>query len=132
MMQHKIDQEKPTLLRHKITRKQSESSVNQKSNELQVPTKPTDTIQQLRTLNTKKRGKSPTRSKSNTKQNKDEQLQIQTEQLKEVKVLKNNNKTETTNNTDKFKSTETPKQNSKDLQIASDSQGDQQQNMEII
>ena len=28
-----------------------------KSNEFQVTTKPTDTIQQLRTLNTKKRGK---------------------------------------------------------------------------
>ena len=49
-----------------------------------------------------------------------------------MKVLKNNNKTETTKNTDKFKSTETSKKNSKDLQIASDSQGDQQQNVEII
>ena len=34
-------------------------------------------------------------------------------------------------NTDTFTSTETPKQNSKILQMASDSQGDQQQNMEI-
>ena len=40
-----------------IKRKPSESSISKKSNEFQVTTKPTDTIQQLRTLNTKKRGK---------------------------------------------------------------------------
>ena len=70
---------------------------NKKSNELQVPIKPTDTIQKLRILNTKKRGKSPIRSKSNVKQNKDEQLKAQIEQLKEeAKLLKNNIETETT------------------------------------
>ena len=101
-------------------RKPSESSINKKSKELQVPTKPTDTIQQLRTLNTKKIGKSPIRSKSNTKQNQDGRLKSQIEQLKEeVKVLK-------------ITSTKTPKQNSKNVQMASDSQGGQQQNMEVI
>ena len=49
-----------------------------------------------------------------------------------MKILKNNNKTETKKNTDTFTSTETPKQNSKNVQMASDSQGCQQQNMEII
>ena len=86
--------------------------MSKKSNGFQVPTKPTDTIQQLRTLNTKKKEKSPIRSKSNTKQNKDEQLKAQIKQLKEeVKVLKNNNKTETTKNIDTFISTENLKQN---------------------
>ena len=84
-------------------------------------------MQQLRILNTKKRGK------SSAKQNEDEQLEAQTEQLKEeVKVLKNNKITETTKNTDTFTLTETLKQNSKNVQMASDSQGGQQQNMEII
>ena len=40
-----------------IKRKPSESSSKKKSNEFQVTTKPIDTIQQLRTLNTKKKGK---------------------------------------------------------------------------
>ena len=72
-----------------IRHKPSESSIIKKSNEIQVPTKPIGIIQKLRTLNTKRRGKSPIRSKSNTKQNKDEQLKAQIEQLKqEVKVLK--------------------------------------------
>ena len=63
-------QDRPTKLLYSdiIKRKPSESSINKKSNELQVPTKPTYTIQKLRTLNTKKREKSPTRSKPNTKQ----------------------------------------------------------------
>ena len=100
-----------------IKRRPSESLINKNLNELQVPTKPTDTIQQLRKLNTKKKGKSPIRSKSNTKQNKDEQLKAQIEQLKEeLKVQKDNNKTERTKNTDKFTSTETLKQNSKNVQ----------------
>ena len=44
------------------------------------------------------------------------------EQLKEeVKVLKNNNKIEITKNIDTFPSTETPKQNSKNIHMASDS-----------
>ena len=47
-----------------------------------------------------------------------------------MKVLQNN-KTETTKNTDKYTPTETPKPNSKNVQMASDSQGGQQQNMEI-
>ena len=46
-----------------------------------------------------------------------------------MKVLKNNNKIETIKNTDTFKSTETSKQNSKNVQMASDSQGGQQQNV---
>ena len=105
-----------------IKRKPSESSIYKKSNELQVPAQTTDTSQQLRTLNTKKREKSPIRTKSNTKQNKDEQLKAEIEQLaQQVKVLKNNNKTETTKNT--FTSTENPKQNSKTVQMTSDSQG---------
>ena len=55
------------------------------------------------------------------------------EQLKEeVKVLKNNNKIEITKNIDTFPSTETPKQNSKNIHMASDSQGRQQKNMEIV
>ena len=112
-----------------IKRKPSESSINKKSNELQVPNKPTDTIQQLGTLNSKKKGKSLTRCKSNTKQNKSSYKQLK----EEVKILKNNNKAETKKkNTDTFTSTETPKQNSKNVQMASDSQGCQQQNMEII
>ena len=49
-----------------------------------------------------------------------------------MKVLKNNDKTETTKSTDTFISTETLKQNSKNVQMASDSQVGQQQNMEII
>ena len=49
-----------------------------------MPTKPTNTIQKLRTVNTKKRVKSPIRSKSNTKQNKDVQLKAQIKQLKET------------------------------------------------
>ena len=49
-----------------------------------------------------------------------------------MKILKNNNKTEIKKNTDTFTSTETPKQNSKNVQMASDSQRCQQQNMEII
>ena len=70
---------------------------NKKSNELQVPVKSIDSIQKLRISNNKKRGKPPIRSKSNAKQNKDEQPKAQIEQLKEgAKVLKNNNKTETT------------------------------------
>ena len=48
-----------------------------------------------------------------------------------MKVLKNNNKTETTKSTDTFISTETLKQNSKNVQIAYDSQVGQLQNMEI-
>ena len=48
-----------------------------------MPTKPTNTIQKLRTVNTKKRVNSPIRSKSNTKQNKDVQLKAQIKQLKE-------------------------------------------------
>ena len=111
-----------------IKRKPSESSINKKSNELPVPNKPTDTIQQLGTLNSKKKGKSLIRCKSNTKQNKRSYKQLK----EEVKILKNNNKTETKKNTDTFTSTETPKQNSKNVQMASDSQGCQQQNMEII
>ena len=111
-----------------IKRKPSESSINKKSNELQVPNKPTDTIQQLGTLNSKKKGKSLIRSKSNTKQNKSSYKQLK----EEVKILKNNNKTETKKNADTFTSTETPKQNSKNVQMASDSQGCQQQNMKII
>ena len=78
-------------------------------------------------------GKSPKRSKSSPKQNKDKQLKFQIEQLKEkVKVLKNNNKTEITKITDTFISTETLKQNSKNVQMAYDSRVGQQQNMEII
>ena len=111
-----------------IKRKPSESSINKKSNELQVPNKPTDTIQQLGTLNSKKKGKSLIRSKSNTKQNKSSYKQLK----EDVKILKNNNKTETKKNADTFTSTETPKQNSKNVQMASDSQGCQQQNMKII
>ena len=86
-----------------IKRKPSELLINKKSKELQVPTKPTDNIQHLGTLNTKKSGKSPMRSKSNTKQSQDKQLKTQIEQLKEeLKVLKDNKKTETTKNTDTF------------------------------
>ena len=128
-------QDRPRKLLYSDTAKRNpcESSINKKANELQVPTKPTDTVQQSRTLNTKKRGKSPIRSQSNTKQHKNEQLKAQIEQLKDkVKVLKNNNKTETAKNTDTFTSMETPKQNSKIVQMASSSQGGQQKNMEII
>ena len=82
--------------------------INKKSNELQVPTKPIDT------LNTEKRGKSQIRSKSNIKQNKDENLRAQIEQLKEEAEVLRNNK-----NTDTFTSTETPKQNPKNVQMAS-------------
>ena len=48
-----------------------------------------------------------------------------------MKVLKNN-KTETTKIRDTFTSTETLKQNLKNMHMASDSQVGQQQNMEII
>lgn len=48
-----------------------------------------------------------------------------------MKLLKNNNKIETTRNIDTFIATETSKKNSKKAQMASDSQGAQQQNMEI-
>ena len=60
-----------------------------------------------------------------------------------MKVLKNSNKTEKTKNTDTFTSTETPKQNSKNVKMAYDGQvllaslatngqGGQQQNIEIF
>ena len=65
--------------------------------------------------------------------NEDKQLKAQIQQLKEeMKLLKNNNKIETTRNIDTFIATETSKKNSKNAQMASDSQGAQQQNMEII
>ena len=104
-----------------IKNKSSESTIDKKSNELPVSTKPINTIQQLRMLNTKKRGKSPIRSKSNTQQNKDEQLRAQTEQLKGNESTKKYSKTETTKNTNRFTSTETPKQNQKNRQMASNS-----------
>ena len=60
-----------------------------------------------------------------------------------MKVLRNNNKTEKTKNTDTITSTGTPKQNSKNVKMASDGQvllassatngqGGQQQNIEIF
>ena len=49
--------------------------------------------------------------------------------MKVLKNKKNNNKTEITKNRDTSTSTETPKQYSKHVPIASDSQGGQQQNM---
>ena len=104
-----------------IKNKSSESTIDKKSNELPVSTKPIDTIQQLRMLNTKKRGKSPIRSKSNTQQNKDKQLRAQTEQLKGDESTKKYSKAETTKNTNRFTSTETPKQNRKNGQMASNS-----------
>ena len=105
-----------------IKLKPSESLINKKSNELQIKAKPIDAIQHLRTLNTKKRGKSPIRSKLNTKQSKEKQLKTQIEQLKqEVKVLKSNNKTETTKTADTFTSTDTRMKNSKKVQMSSDS-----------
>ena len=133
--EEEVSQDKPRRqLYSSITkRKPSDSLINQKSNEPQVPTKPTDTIQQLRSLNAKKRGKSPTRSKSNTKQNENEQLKAQIEQLKEeMKSLKSNKTTEATTHEDTQTSTKTPEPNSKNGQMASGSQGGQQQNMEII
>ena len=47
------DRPRKLLYSDTIKPKPSETSINKKSNELQVPIKITDTIQQLRTLNTK-------------------------------------------------------------------------------
>ena len=75
---------------------QTKRTINQqkvKRTWLIKPTKPTDTIHQLRTINIKSRTKSPIRCKANSKQNEDKQLKAQI-----VKVLKNSNTTETTKN----------------------------------
>ena len=50
------DRPRKLLYSDTIKRKPSESSINKKSNELQVPTKPTYIIQQIWTLNPPKEG----------------------------------------------------------------------------
>ena len=125
MIQHEVDQENYfTQIYTQNQQKVKQTSSTNQTNRYHPTIK--DTKHQ-------KEGKSPIRSESNTNQNEDEQLKAQIEKLKEeLKVLKNNKKTETTKNEDTFTLTETPKENSKNLQMASDSQGGQQQNMEII
>ena len=66
-------------MNHQSTKSQTTSSTNQTNRYYPTP----------KAIKHQKRGKSPIRSKSNTKQNEDGKLKAQTEQLKkELKLLK--------------------------------------------
>ena len=69
----------------------SQSSTNKKLNKLEVPTKPTDTIQQLRTVNTKRE-----------EIHQYDPIQTQNKHKQVVKVIKNSRKNETTEYTNTF------------------------------
>ena len=81
-----------------LKRKKSNSKISKKPSETKLESsKPTSTIEKLRSLNANNnRGKPPSRSNSSTTQNNDENLQNQVKQLQhEIQTLKQTPKNET-------------------------------------
>ena len=90
------------------------------------------TVEQLRRLNIKNKGKSPSRSTSSTNQSQEESLKQQIKQLQqEVRDLKDNSNINETNNNPSFKEPKQQSTHSKNAEVASSNNGSQQQNMEI-
>ena len=91
------------------------------------------TVEQLRRLNIKNKGKSPSRSTSSTNQSQEESLKQQIKQLQqEVRDLKDNSNINETSNNPLFKEPKQQSTHSKNAEVASNNNGGQQQNMEII
>ena len=130
-----VIQEKPRnplrsdILKHKksntnLKRKTSESST--------LANKPT-TVEQLKSLNINNKGKSSSSSTSSTNQSQEDSLKQQIKQLQhEVRDLKENSNIYDTNNNPSFKKPKQQSAHSKNAEVASNKNGGQKQNMEII
>ena len=98
--------EKPRnpLYSHILKRKKSNTNLKRKTIESNTLANKPTTVEQLKTLNTNNKGKSPSRSTSSTNQGQEESLKQQIKQLKqEVRDLKGNSNINETNNNSLFK-----------------------------
>ena len=128
-------QEKPRnpLYSDILKRKKSNTNLKRKTSESNTLANKPTTVEQLKTLNIKNKGKSPSRSTSSTNQGQEESLKQQIKQLQqEVRDLKGNSNINETNNNSLFKEPKQQPTHSKNAEMASNNNGGQQQNMEII
>ena len=128
-------QEKPRnpLYSDILKRKKSNTNLKRKTSESNTLANKPTTVEQLKTLNINNKGKSPSRSTSSTNQGQEESLKQQIKQLQqEVRNLKGNSNINETNNNSLFKEPKQQPTHSKNAEMASNNNGGQQQNMEII
>ena len=128
-------QEKPRnpLYSDILKRKKSNTNLKRKTIESNTLANKPTTVEQLKTLNINNKGKSPSRSTSSTNQGQEESLKQQIKQLQqEVRDLKGNSNINETNNNSLFKEPKQQPTHSKNAEMASNNNGGQQQNMEII
>ena len=120
-----------------LKRKRSKTDIERKSSKTKISTttQHKTTIEQLKALNMKNKGKPPSRSNSSTNQSKEEGFKRQIKHLQEeLDNLKqdSSSKNQSLINQSRSQSTEQQKQQQKNFQTTSIIDGGQQQNVEII
>ena len=126
-----------TLYSDILKRKRSKTDIERKSSKTKISTttQHKTTIEQLRALNIKNKGKPPSRSNSFMNQSKEEGFKRRIEHLQEeLDNLKqdSSSKNQSLINQSRSQLTEQQKQQPKNFQTASIIDGGQQQNVEII
>ena len=128
-------QEKPRNLLYSdiLKRKKSNTNLKRKTSESNTLANKPTTVEQLKTLNINSKGKSPSRSTSSTNQGQEESLKQQIKQFQqEVRDLNGSSNINETNNNSLFKEPKQQLTYSKNAEMASNNNGGQQQNIEII